>query len=164
MHTHSLPLPPSLPLPCVVISSQLKRVANQTKGGKKRTVSALVVVGNKQGAAGDHSTAEEHKKHCHSITQAFAHCVLNAVNGCCETILSVSHTHTPHTHTHTHTTHTHTHQVLLLGKQTLLLTLYGRSSISSAGTVNTVYKMLAVICDTLGQKQGSKLPPICASL
>ena len=31
---------------------QLKRVANQTKAGKKRTVSALVVVGNGRGAAG----------------------------------------------------------------------------------------------------------------
>ena len=31
---------------------QLKRVANQTKGGKKRTVSCLVVVGNGNGLVG----------------------------------------------------------------------------------------------------------------
>lgn len=31
---------------------QVKKVANQTKGGKKRTVSALVVVGNGSGMAG----------------------------------------------------------------------------------------------------------------
>ena len=31
---------------------QLRRVVNQTKGGKKRSMRALVVVGNKDGAAG----------------------------------------------------------------------------------------------------------------
>ncbi|CAI8015263.1 28S ribosomal protein S5, mitochondrial [Geodia barretti] len=46
-------LPDSTPLEdfrSVVI--EVKRVANQTKGGKKRTVSALVVVGNGNGMAG----------------------------------------------------------------------------------------------------------------
>ena len=31
---------------------QLRRVVNQTKGGKKRSMRALVVIGNKDGAAG----------------------------------------------------------------------------------------------------------------
>ena len=33
-------------------SVQLKRVATMTPGGRKKTVSALVVVGNKKGAVG----------------------------------------------------------------------------------------------------------------
>ena len=34
-------------------SVQLKRVATMTPGGRKKTVSALVVVGNKKGAVGE---------------------------------------------------------------------------------------------------------------
>ena len=34
------------------VCPQLRRVVNQTKGGKKRSMRALVVVGNKDGAAG----------------------------------------------------------------------------------------------------------------
>ena len=37
-----------------IVICQMKKVANQTKGGKKRTVSALVVVGNGNGMAGQY--------------------------------------------------------------------------------------------------------------
>ena len=36
----------------VSVCVQLRRVVNQTKGGKKRSMRALVVIGNKDGAAG----------------------------------------------------------------------------------------------------------------
>ena len=37
----------------IIILLQLKRVTNQTPGGKKKTVSSLVVVGNGKGAVGE---------------------------------------------------------------------------------------------------------------
>ena len=45
---------------CFPVTSwhQLKRVTQQTSGGRKRSVSALVVVGNGRGAAGEQGSVE----------------------------------------------------------------------------------------------------------